>query len=76
LVRRRDHDALRQRRFPNATQLAYVVDGANRRIGKRINGQLVQGFLYEDHLRPAAEVDGAGSVVSQFIYGTRINLPT
>jgi hypothetical protein len=37
--------------LPNGTVLSYVVDGHNRRIGKRIDGTLVQGFLYADQLR-------------------------
>jgi hypothetical protein len=28
-----------------------------------VNGVLVQGFLWEDQLRIAAEIDGAGAVV-------------
>lgn len=61
--------------LPDNTQITYLVDGQNRRIGKRINGTLVQGFLYEGQLRPIAELDGVGNVVSRFIYGTRINVP-
>ncbi len=40
-----------------------------------MNGTLVQGFLYQDQLNPIAELDGAGSVVSRFIYGSRPNVP-
>jgi RHS repeat-associated protein len=61
--------------LPNGTQIEYVIDGQNRRIGKKVNGTLVQGFIYGSQLRPAAELDGAGNVVSRFIYGTRINVP-
>ena len=34
-----------------------MIDGFNRRIGKRVNGVLTQGFLYECQLRflPAVE---------------------
>jgi hypothetical protein len=52
-----------------------VVDGTNRRIGKKVNGTLVQGFLYEGWLRPVAELDGSGNVVSRFVYATRLNVP-
>jgi RHS repeat-associated protein len=48
--------------------IAYVVDGQNRRVGKKINGVLVKGFLYKDQLRPAAETDATGAVVSRFVY--------
>jgi YD repeat-containing protein len=61
--------------LPDSSVIEYVVDGENRRIGKKINGVLVQGFLYEGLLRPVAEFDGEGSIVSRFVYGTQINVP-
>src|SRR5690606_1881517 len=53
----------------------YLIDGQNRRVGKKINGVLVQGFLYQDQLNPVAELDGNGNVVSRFVYGARANVP-
>jgi RHS repeat-associated protein len=53
----------------------YAVDAANRRIGKRVNGALVQGFVYQDQLRIVAELDGAGAIVSRFVYGLKANVP-
>jgi len=61
--------------LPDATQIDYVVDGANRRIGKEMNGALVQGFLYGDALNPVAELDGTGAVIARFVYGSRPNVP-
>ena len=61
--------------LPTGTQIEYVIDGQNRRIGKKVNGTLVQGFLYSGRLRPVAEVDGAGQIVSRFVYGTKSNVP-
>uniref|UniRef100_A0A0U1PC97 Teneurin-like YD-shell domain-containing protein n=1 Tax=Mizugakiibacter sediminis TaxID=1475481 RepID=A0A0U1PC97_9GAMM len=52
-----------------------MIDGQGRRIGKKANGALVQGFLYQDALKPAAELDGQGNVVARFVYGTRVNVP-
>jgi RHS repeat-associated protein len=52
-----------------------VTDGQNRRIGKKVNGVLTQGFLYQDGLNPVAELDGNGNVVARFVYGTRVNVP-
>ena len=49
--------------------ISYVVDGENRRIGKLVNGTPTKGFVYQDRLRPAAELDGSGNVVSLFVYG-------
>lgn len=61
--------------LPNGTNIEYLVDAKNRRIGKRVNGTLTQGFVYKDQLEPIAELDGNGNVVSRFIYGTKINVP-
>ncbi len=61
--------------LPNATTIDYIIDGRNRRIGKKVNGVLTQGFLYKDQLNPIAELDGAGNVVSRFVYGSKGNVP-
>ncbi len=61
--------------LPTGIQIDYVVDGRSRRIGKKVNGVLVQGFLYRDQLKPAAELDGSGQIVARFVYGTRSNVP-
>jgi len=61
--------------LPAGTVIDYVTDGRNRRIGKKVNGTLVQGFIYGDQLNPVAELDGAGNIVSRFVYGTRANVP-
>jgi len=50
--------------LPSGTQIDYLIDGQNRRIGKKINGSLVQGFLYDGAPRPIAELDGAGNLLS------------
>ena len=61
--------------LPDGTAVEYVIDGQHRRVGKKVNGVLTQGFLYSSQLRPAAELDGSGAVVSRFVYGTKINVP-
>ncbi len=66
---------LTQVSLPNGTIIDYVIDGQHRRIGKKVNGVLVQAFLYQDQLNPLAELDGAGNVLSRFVYGTKANVP-
>jgi RHS repeat-associated protein len=61
--------------LPNGNQIEYVIDGRNRRIGKKVNGVLIQAFLYQGSLNPIAELDGDGNVVSQFVYGSKANVP-
>jgi len=73
-----DYDAmgsLRQVVFETGVTIGYTVDGQNRRVGKSVNGVPVQGFLYQDQLNPAAELDGAGNVVGRFVYGARGHVP-
>ncbi len=61
--------------LPGGTAIEYVIDGANRRIGKKLNNILVKGLLYKDDLKPVAELDAGNNVVSRFVYGSRINVP-
>jgi RHS repeat-associated protein len=73
-----DYDAfgnLRSVLQPNGDRIDYVLDGADRRVGKRVNGVLVQGLLYETSLRPVAELDGNNNVVSRFVYADDENVP-
>src|SRR5256885_7176786 len=42
--------------LPNGTTIDYWVDGRNRRVGKKANGALVQGFLYEGAFRDRKSV--------------------
>ena len=51
----------------DGTKIEYMIDGLNRRIGKKVNGVLTQGFLYQDQLNPVAELDGSGNVVANSI---------
>ena len=73
-----DYDVLgnlRQVKLPGDMVIDYVIDGRNRRVGKKVNGVLVQGLLYQDQLNPVAGLDGNGNLVSRFVYGSRSNVP-
>jgi len=61
--------------FESDPDITYIIDGRNRRIGKKVGGNMVQGFLYLDQLNPVAELDSNGDIVSVFMYGTRPNVP-
>ena len=61
--------------LPGGKRIEYVIDGANRRVGKKVNGVLVQGLLYQDGLAPVAELDGNGNVLARFVYATGVNVP-
>jgi RHS repeat-associated protein len=55
--------------------IEYIVDGYNRRIGRKQQGVLQRGFLYQDGLRIAAELDERNNVRSRFVYASRMGVP-
>ncbi len=57
------------------TPITYIVDGKNRRVGKKVGDVLVQGFLYKDDLKPIAELDGNDNIVARFVYACCSNIP-
>ncbi len=61
--------------LPDATLIEYIIDGRNRRVGKKVNGTLERAWLYKDGLNPVAELDGTETVVARFIYASRANVP-
>ena len=61
--------------LPDGRTIEYVIDGLDRRIGKKVDGVLTQAWLYQDGLNPVAELDGTGAVVARFVYGSRANVP-
>lgn len=61
--------------LPDGTEIGYVIDGQNRRVGRKVNGSLIQGFLYANQINPIAELNPDGSIKSRFVYGTKINVP-
>ena len=61
-------------RLPNRSVIAYVVDAENHRVGKRVNGALKAGYLYDGD-RIVAQLDGSNQVVARFVYATRATTP-
>jgi RHS repeat-associated protein len=61
--------------LPTGTKIDYKLDGFGRRLGKLVNGKVTRAWLYLDGLRPVAELDGAGNVVSQFVYASESTVP-
>ncbi len=52
--------------LPDGRLIEYVIDGQNRRIGKKIDGVFVKGWLYGGNLRISAQIDATGNVVGRF----------
>ena len=55
--------------------MQYLIDAANRRVGKKVNGVTTQRLLYSGDLKPVAEVDSAGRVVTRYVFATHENVP-
>ena len=53
----------------------YVIDGRDRRVGKRVNSLLTQQFLYSSSRQVVAELDGAGNVLSRFVFSSQSVVP-
>ncbi|MDG0816435.1 RHS repeat domain-containing protein [Bdellovibrio svalbardensis] len=66
---------LRKVVLPDGRLIEYVIDGQNRRIGKKINGKVVQAFIYQSQYQIAAEMDGSGKIVKSFVYASKVNVP-
>ena len=62
--------------LPDGAQIEYLIDPLNRRIGKKKNGQLQYGLIYQDSLRPIADTDENGKLRSIYLYADKGNAPT
>ncbi len=68
-------DNMLQVRTTNGDVIDYVMDAGRRRVGKKKNQQFSQAFLYQDRLKPVAQLDAQNSIVSRFVFGTGLNAP-
>ena len=59
---------------PTGSAIDYVIDGENRRVGKKLAGTLSQGFLYQDALNVVAQLDGSGNLVGRYVFGSKPNV--
>ena len=66
---------LREVTTTGGPRIEYLVDGQSRRVAKRVDGVLTRAFLYDGSFHVVAELDGQMKVVSQFVYGSRANVP-
>jgi len=53
----------------------YLIDGQNRRVGRKVQGIVTHLYVWEDDLRVSAILDGTGAVLARYVYGTRVNVP-
>lgn len=56
--------------LPDGRIISYDKDALGRITAKRVNGAIVKGWIYKDGLKPIAETDASGNIISVFIYGS------
>ncbi len=56
--------------------IEYTLDARGRRVVKKVDGTVVSKFLYENGLRPIAQMAADDSLVAQFVYAERGNSPS
>ncbi len=60
--------------LPDGTKVSYLYDPLGNRIGKRVDGRLVQGFVYGEGSSPVAEEDADGTK-TLFVYASSAVTP-
>ena len=53
----------------------YLIDAANRRVGRIEDGVVTNRWHYQDGLNPVAELDALGNVTRRWVYGSRRHAP-
>jgi len=56
-------------------RVRYDLDPLGRRVRRQVQGAPVRGWIYAGGEAPIAEVDGTGTVISRFVYGTWAHVP-
>lgn len=59
--------------LPDGKRIGYMYDGLGRRVGRTRDGVYTGGWLYEDGLRIAAQLDAQHEVVARYGYGLSPN---
>ncbi|MBH46648.1 MAG: hypothetical protein CME71_00600, partial [Halobacteriovorax sp.] len=69
---------LKKAELSDGRVIEYLIDGRNRRVGKKVDGVLKTTWFYQDQLNPVAQIDydtsGAASPTF-FFYGTKSHVP-
>jgi RHS repeat-associated protein len=70
------HTNLRAVSLPNGSQIEYLIDGRDRRVGKKIDGVVQKTWIYRDQLSPVAQFDGDGNLTHRFVYAEQAHSPS
>ncbi|MDR0249769.1 MAG: hypothetical protein LBI35_00385 [Burkholderiales bacterium] len=67
---------LRDVTLPDGTQITYVIDSQDRRIGRKVNGNWTHKWIYQDGLNPIAEMDDQDRIRKAFVYADKGHVPS
>jgi RHS repeat-associated protein len=60
--------------LPSGITIDYVLDAANRRLAKKVNGSLAKSYLWAGGSL-VAELDAAGNLETTYVYGRKPHVP-
>ena len=66
---------LLQVNLADGREIEYLIDTTDHRVGKKVDGVVERKFLYAGGLSPIAELNTSNTLVSLFVYATRLNVP-
>lgn len=66
---------LRNVSLPGGHTVSYQLDPLGRRVGRAYNGAVTARYAYSDDLRIIAQLSGANTITSRFVYAGRSNVP-
>ena len=55
--------------------IQYIIDGYGRRVAKIENGFVTRYYLWQDQLKLAAELNGAGQLIKRYVYTNNEHSP-
>jgi len=62
--------------LPDGTIIEYLIDGRDRRVGKKNDGELQKTWIYREQLSPVAQFDGEGNLTHRFVYAEKAHSPS
>jgi RHS repeat-associated protein len=62
-------------KLASGDSVEYVVDGRNRRVGRKLNGTLTARWVYGNDLNVVGELDAAGVLTKRFVYASSSHVP-
>ena len=66
---------LTKAKLASSDSVEYLIDGRNRRVGRKYGGVLTARWVYGNSLNVVGELDQSGALVKRFVYASRGHVP-